>query len=59
VENINKIKFSFSPFDILYIPEAKKKVIKSVAKSRLSAEKKISFDDVIAGKGSGVNILLQ
>ncbi|EEH33168.2 MYB DNA-binding domain-containing protein [Paracoccidioides lutzii Pb01] len=59
VEDVDEIKFSSTPFDMLTIPEDMKKVIKSLTESRVSATNGEGFDDVIAGKGQGVNILLR
>lgn len=44
---------------MLTVPEDKKKVIKSLAESRVSTRYEGTFDDMIAGKGRGVIILLQ
>jgi hypothetical protein len=59
VEKVAAIQFSDTPFDILKIPEDKKKVIKSLTESRVRATTKGKFDDTIEGKGQGVIILLQ
>ncbi|EEH49781.2 uncharacterized protein PADG_05860 [Paracoccidioides brasiliensis Pb18] len=59
VENIHKIRFSNAPFNTLTIPEEKQKVIKSLPESRVSLTSGAGFDDVIAGKGQGVIVLLQ
>lgn len=59
MESIKEITFSNAPFDMLTVPEAKKKVIKSLAESRVSTRYEGRFDDIIAGKGRGVIILLQ
>lgn len=59
VENIQEAKFSSSPFEMLSIPEEKKRVIKALTKSRVDASDRVPFDDIIAGKGQGVVILLQ
>ncbi|EED11723.1 conserved hypothetical protein [Talaromyces stipitatus ATCC 10500] len=58
VESIKEITFSNAPFDMLTVPEDKKKVIKSLAESRVSTRYEGTFDDIIAGKGRGVIILL-
>lgn len=39
------------PFDMLAVSEDRRKVIKSLADSRVSTRYKGTFDDVIAGKG--------
>ncbi|KAH8691858.1 P-loop containing nucleoside triphosphate hydrolase protein [Talaromyces proteolyticus] len=58
VEYIEDIKFSDSAFDMLTIPEDKKKVIKSLTESRVSATNEAGFDDIIVGKGQGIIICL-
>ena len=59
VASIENIRFSDSPFDMLTVPDEKKKVIKSLAKSRVDTMHEATFDDIIVGKGQGVIILLQ
>jgi SpoVK/Ycf46/Vps4 family AAA+-type ATPase len=59
VEKVAAIQFSDAPFDMLAIPEDKKKVIKSLTESRVRATTEGKFDDIIEGKGQGVIILLQ
>lgn len=59
MENIKEITFSSAPFDMLAVPKDRKKVIKSLAESRVSSSHEDAFDDVITGKGRGVIILLQ
>lgn len=61
MESIHQIRFSPSPFDMLSIPDAKKKVIKSLTESRTNAanDDNENADDIVAGKGQGVIILLQ
>ena len=60
MDSITEISFSNAPFDMLTVPEEKKKVIKSLAESRVSTKHEdATVDDVIVGKGQGVIILLQ
>jgi phosphopentomutase len=59
IEKVAAIQFSNTPFNILAIPEDKKKVIKSLTKSQVRATTKGKFNDIIEGKGQGVIILLQ
>jgi hypothetical protein len=59
VADVHEIEFSNSPFNMLTIPASKKKVIKSLTESRVSDTSGAGFDDVIAGKGQGVVVLLQ
>ncbi|OKL55245.1 hypothetical protein UA08_09489 [Talaromyces atroroseus] len=59
VDSITEISFSNAPFDMLTVPEEKKKVIKSLAESRVCTKHEgATVDDVIVGKGQGVIILL-
>ncbi|CRG92464.1 ATP-dependent zinc metalloprotease FtsH homolog [Talaromyces islandicus] len=58
VENIQEAVFSSAPFEMLSIPEEKKRVIEALTKSRVDASDEVPFDDIIAGKGQGVVILL-
>ncbi|KAH1353232.1 hypothetical protein KXX63_002251 [Aspergillus fumigatus] len=58
IEEVAEIQFSNAPFDMLAIPEDKKKVIKSLTESRVRATTEGKFDDIIKGKGQGVIILL-
>ncbi|CRG82660.1 hypothetical protein PISL3812_00004 [Talaromyces islandicus] len=58
VEYIQEPIFSSSSFEMLSIPEEKKRVIKALTKSRVDASDGVHFDDIIAGKGQGVVILL-
>ena len=44
---------------MLTVPQDKKKVIKSLVESRVSTTYEGTVDDIIAGKGRGVIILLQ
>jgi hypothetical protein len=57
VRNIDQIEFSLSPFQSLTIPDDKKAVIMSIAESQILQEGAM-FDDVVIGKGLGVNVLL-
>lgn len=59
VEKVAEIQFSDTPFDMLSIPEDKKRVIKSLTESRVRTTTEGKFDDIIEGKGQGVIILLQ
>ncbi|KAL2695082.1 hypothetical protein AAEP93_004143 [Penicillium crustosum] len=46
-------------FDCLQIPPENKALLLSMAKTRLGLIQTVPFDDVIDGKGQGVNILLE
>lgn len=69
MEDIKGIDWSTSPFDSLTIPAQKKEVIMALTQSRMGqpseseSESSVNisapFDDVVEGKGRGINILLQ
>ena len=59
VADINDIDWSSSPFDCLTIPNEQKEVIIALAEIRLGLVPSIPFDDFVAGKGRGLNVLLQ
>jgi hypothetical protein len=67
VDDIRPIDWSALPFACLTIPAVKKEAIVAVTQSRLGQlredERSVStykgFDDVVEGKGRGINILLQ
>lgn len=46
-------------FDCLQIPSDTKTMLLSLAKSRLGLIPTVPFDDVIDGKGQGLNVLLK
>ncbi|OJD26011.1 hypothetical protein ACJ73_02610 [Blastomyces percursus] len=57
VSDVLDIKYSVAPFNSLVVPAEKKKVIMALAESVNQIES-ARLDDVIAGKGLGVTILL-
>ena len=67
MEDTKSIDWSALPFDSLTIPAQKKEVIMAVTQSRMgqpnggesSVNNVVSVDDVVEGKGRGINILLQ
>ena len=67
MDDIRPIDWSTLPFDCLTIPATKKEVIMAVAQRHLgyicengrSINTADAFDDVVEGKGRGINILLQ
>ena len=67
MEDTKGIEWSALPFDSLTIPAQKKEVIMAVTQSRMGqpngGESSVNiaapFDDVVEGKGRGINILLQ
>ena len=59
MSDTRKIDWSAVPFDSLTIPEEKKEVVMALAHSRIGEITGATFDDVVEGKGRGLNILLQ
>ena len=67
MDDIRPIDWSPLPFACLTIPAGKKEVIVAVTQSRLGqlcedgrpVSTSKGFDDVVKGKGRGINILLQ
>ncbi len=59
IEDIRKIDWSPLAFDSLTIPAQKKEAIVALARSRIGEPTSATFDDVVEGKGRGLNILLQ
>ena len=59
VADISHIDWSSSPFDCLTIPDEQKEVIIALAETRLGLVPSVPFDDFVAGKGRGLNVLLQ
>ena len=66
MDDIRFIDWSTLPFDCLTIPAKKKEVIVAVAQRHLGhlcengrSGTPDAFDDVVEGKGRGINILLQ
>ncbi|GAP84049.1 putative TOB3 [Rosellinia necatrix] len=56
IDSVNEIVFNDSAFDSLVLPEGHKSLIFAIAQAQV--KKKDDFDDVIAGKGRGVIMLL-
>jgi hypothetical protein len=59
VADISDIEWSPLPFDCLAIPSEKRDVIMALAEHRLDKVPSVQFDDFVAGKGQGMNVLLQ
>ena len=67
MDDMRPIDWSTLPFDCLTIPATKKEVVMAVAQRHLgyvgvdgrSVSTADAFDDVVEGKGRGINILLQ
>ena len=57
--DIQDIKWSSSPFEYLTIPQEETEVIIALAETRLGLVPSVLFDDFVAGKGRGLNVLLQ
>ena len=59
VADTQDIAWSPSPFQCLTIPLEQKEVILALAESRSGLVAGVPFDDFVAGKGRGLNVLLQ
>ncbi|KAJ6046919.1 hypothetical protein N7444_008173 [Penicillium canescens] len=55
---LREVTWTPETFDCLKIPSKKKTLLSSLAKTRLGLVPGVPFDDVINGKGRGLNILL-
>ena len=58
VSNVEEIAWSNSPLDELRIAGDRKAMIKALTDSHLSRGSMDSFDDIVKGKGRGLNLLL-
>jgi hypothetical protein len=58
VADISEISWSPVPFDCLTIPSEKKDVIMALAQNRIGRTVITQFDDFVARKGRGLNVLL-
>lgn len=59
VSDLSDMQWFPESFDCLKIPEGSKRLLLSLAKTRLGRTPMVPFDDFVAGKGRGLNILLQ
>ena len=59
VNALRDVNWSPESFDCLQIPPENKTLLLSMAKTRLGMIPTIPFDDVIDGKGQGLNMLLE
>lgn len=59
VSGLRDVIWSPEAFDALKIPTEKKRMLSSLAQARLGLIPTIPFDDLIDGKGKGLNILLK
>ena len=57
--DIEDIEWSLDVFECLTIPEEDKEALMALAESRRPKASTARFDDFIAGKGQGLNVLLQ
>ncbi|KAL4929391.1 ATP-binding protein [Aspergillus undulatus] len=58
VANLHEAKWNPESFDCLKIPQDIKQILLSLATTRLGLTQAVPFDDIIEGKGRGINILL-
>ncbi|KAJ5655018.1 ATPaseAAA-typecore [Penicillium lividum] len=58
VADLRDMQWSPESFGCLKIPQGSKKLLVSLAKTRLGRTPMVPFDDFVAGKGRGLNILL-
>lgn len=59
VSALREVDWSPQSFDCLQIPSDTKTMLLSLAKTRLGLIPTVPFDDVIDGKGQGLNVLLK
>jgi hypothetical protein len=59
VADIKDMKWSSSPFDCLTVPDNQRETIMAIAEARTSREPASEFDDIVDGKGRGINALFQ
>ncbi|THC87944.1 hypothetical protein EYZ11_012610 [Aspergillus tanneri] len=58
VSDLHEVEWSPESFQCLRIPQSAKKILLSLVTTRLGLIPTVPFDDVIEGKGRGINILL-
>lgn len=59
VADIAPIRWSPDPFDCLEIPSQYEEIILAFVSARMKRDDDKGFDDFVAGKGRGMNVLLQ
>ena len=59
VSALRDVDWSPESFDCLKIPSETKAILLSLGKTRLGLIPTVPFDDVIDGKGQGLNVLLK
>lgn len=60
MEHIAEIKFNPDAFESLVLPEAQKTIVRALVESHTGSNgSKVTFDDVIKGKGKGLVAVLQ
>ncbi|KMP02021.1 hypothetical protein CIRG_02160 [Coccidioides immitis RMSCC 2394] len=58
VDDINKIKWSSTPFGNLTISDEQRSILMILAKTWMGVTPALLFDNFVAGKGCGLNVLL-
>jgi hypothetical protein len=62
VTDIKEVKWSSKPFDPLVIPGEDREVVIALVEARnrrATRKSEFTFNDVVRGKGRGLNVLLQ
>src|SRR2546423_12228580 len=59
VVGIGDIQWNVSAIGGLIIPDEKKEVVLALAETQTRESEGLAFDDVVEGKGQGLNMLLQ
>ena len=59
IADIEPISWSSDPFDCLEILSQYKEIILALVSARMNRDEDKVFDDFVAGKGRGMNVLLQ
>ncbi len=59
VADIDDIKWSDTAFNSLSIPDEDKDILMALAEARMGDVESYAFEDFIAGKGRGLNVVLQ
>ena len=60
--DIEEVEWSSEPFDCLVIPDEDREVIMALVEARngrAARESGFTFNDIVRGKGRGLNVLLQ
>jgi hypothetical protein len=59
VADTRDIEWNTLSFDCLVMPDSQKEMILALAETHMGRLPTLPFDDVIEGKGQGLNVLLQ